>query len=418
MTKDKLPVLVVGAGPVGCFTAYRLGKAGIPVRIFEKESTIPSNPRAVGYYGATQVVFQESGLYDLIRAEGFMTAGLCWRTLPIDDGKGGKRLGDVIAAQPLCDPKDPVKGCPSGLLNLRQSQLTNLLLQEALKTGYVTIQFNSELSSIQQEDGKVTIDFEDKDLPSAAGCYLVGADGGRSKTRQLVGMPCLGHTWPERLISTDVVLGNYVDPVFHTCFIIGTKNYTIMTPLTEPVLGEKSLWRCAIPPEDERSDEELLHDDVIQGFYDEVVSGPRPLSTEISAKAIYRIHQRLVPSMRKGRCVLAGDAAHMNNPYGAMGLNTGLLDGDALAEALIMVLNEGRSDDILTSYSDARREVFQYFVDPVTTANKLRLHLPSETAAEDDSYLRSLQSPTLEDLEKGARPYFETWRTNMRSGLF
>lgn len=102
-------------------------------------------------------------------------------------------------------------------------------------------------------------------------------------------------------------------------------------------------------------------------------------------------------------------------PYGAMGLNTGLLDGDALAEALIMVLNEGRSDKILTSYSDARRKVFRYFVDPTTTANKLRLHLASETAAEDDDYLRFLQNPTAEEMEKGAEPYFETWRTDMRA---
>ncbi|KAJ5768907.1 hypothetical protein N7520_003466 [Penicillium odoratum] len=417
MTKDQVPVLVIGAGPVGCFIAYRLAKAGIPVRIFEKESAIPNTPRAVGYYGATQVVFQECGLYDHIRAKGFMTSGLCWRTLPIDDGQGGKRLGKIIAAQPLCDPNDPIKACPSGLLNLRQSELTSLILHEALETGNAMIQFNSELAGILEEEDGVTIKFKNTDLSPVTGCYVVGADGGRSKTRKLIGTPCLGHTWPERLISTDVILENHVDPVFHTCFIIGTQNYTIMTPLTVPVIGEKSLWRCtiAIPPEDKRSDDELLKDYVIHGLYEQVISGPRPLQAKVSAKAIYRIHQRLVPTMRKGRCVLAGDAAHMNNPYGAMGLNTGILDGDALAEALIMILNEGRSDDILTSYSDARRKVFQYFVDPTTTANKLRLHLPSETAAEDDDYLRSLQSLTPEALEKGAKPYFETWRTDIRA---
>ncbi|KAJ5201252.1 FAD/NAD(P)-binding domain-containing protein [Penicillium cf. viridicatum] len=417
MTKDQPPVVVIGAGPVGCFIAYRLGKAGIPVRIFEKEPAVPYSPRAVGYYGATQVAFKDSGLYDLVRAEGFMTAGLCWRTPPIDDDQGGKRLGDMIAAQPLCDPGDPLKACPSGLLNLRQSELTKLVLQEALKTDFVTVQFNSELSGIKETENGVTVDFENKELSPVTGCYLVGADGGRSKTRKLTGTPCLGHTWPERLISTDVVLWNYVDPLFHTCYIIGTKNYTIMTPLADPVIGKKSLWRCtiAVPPEDQRPDEELLQEAVIRQFYEQVVSGPRPLAAEITAKAVYRIHQRLVPTMRKGRCVLAGDAAHMNNPYGAMGLNTGLLDGDALAESLIMILNEGRSDKILTSYSDARRKVFQYFVDPTTTANKLRLHLPSETAAVDDDCLRSLQNPTPESLKEGAKPYFETWRTDMRA---
>ena len=89
----KLPVLTAGAGPVSCFIAYCLGKANIPVSIFEKEPEIPCSPRAVGYYGATQVVFQENGLYDLIRAEGFVTSGLCWRKHPVTNEQGGKSLG-------------------------------------------------------------------------------------------------------------------------------------------------------------------------------------------------------------------------------------------------------------------------------------------------------------------------------------
>lgn len=98
-----------------------------------------------------------------------------------------------------------------------------------------------------------------------------------------------------------------------------------------------------------------------------------------------------------------------------MGLNTGLLDGDALAESLIMILQEGKPDDLLTIYSDARREVFQYFVDPTSTANKLRLHLPVDTAATDDAYFRSTQNPSAQDLIDSARPYFDSWRTDIRA---
>jgi 2-polyprenyl-6-methoxyphenol hydroxylase-like FAD-dependent oxidoreductase len=99
-----------------------------------------------------------------------------------------------------------------------------------------------------------------------------------------------------------------------------------------------------------------------------------------------------------------------------MGLNTGLLDADALAEALIMILLEGKSDELLTIYSDERRQVFQKFVDPTSTANKLRLHSPnSEAAVDDDYYFRSMQDPSAEVLAEAAKPYFETWRTDMRS---
>ena len=98
-----------------------------------------------------------------------------------------------------------------------------------------------------------------------------------------------------------------------------------------------------------------------------------------------------------------------------MGLTTGLLDADAAADALIMVLKEGRPPSILDVYSDERRKVFQTFVDPTSTANKLRVHSNDvENAVQDDWYLRIVASPTPEQLQDLARPYFETWRTNMR----
>lgn len=315
MQAANLPVLIAGAGPVGCFIAYRLGKAGIPVQIFEKESETPYSPRAVGYYGATQTVFHEAGLYDLVRSEGFVTAGLCWRTPPVRNDAGGKSLGRIIAKQPLCSPEDEVRAYPSGLLNLRQSELTKLLLREALNTGKVSVHFSSEVTHIEDGEQSISVTLNAvRDRP-VVGCYLVGADGGKSSVRKIIGTPCLGHTWPERLISTDVELLNDVDPVYHTVYIMGLKNYAIMTPLTRPVVGEHSLWRCTIsvPPEDLRSDDELSQDEVIQGFYDDVAAGPRPLHAKISARCVYRIHQRLVTTMRKGRCVLAGDAAHLNN---------------------------------------------------------------------------------------------------------
>ena len=100
---------------------------------------------------------------------------------------------------------------------------------------------------------------------------------------------------------------------------------------------------------------------------------------------------------------------------GALGLNTGMLDADALAESLIMILKENCSEQILDIYSDERRKVFQFFVDPTSTQNKLRIHNhPPEVAAERDWYFRTLANPTQEKMMGLMKPYFETWRTNMR----
>ena len=101
---------------------------------------------------------------------------------------------------------------------------------------------------------------------------------------------------------------------------------------------------------------------------------------------------------------------------GALGLNTGMLDADALGETLIMVIKEDRSDKVLDLYSDERRKVFQFFVDPTSSQNKLRIHNhPPETAAQRDWYFRILaNNPTEEQMLDLMKPYFETWRTDMR----
>ena len=95
-----------------------------------------------------------------------------------------------------------------------------------------------------------------------------------------------------------------------------------------------------------------------------------------------------------------------------------MLDADALAESLIMVLKEGRSPTLLDMYSDERRKVFQFFVDPTSTANKLRVHSnPAESAVRDDWFFRQMAVPlkvSPDELQELAKPYFETWRTNMR----
>jgi 2-polyprenyl-6-methoxyphenol hydroxylase-like FAD-dependent oxidoreductase len=99
-----------------------------------------------------------------------------------------------------------------------------------------------------------------------------------------------------------------------------------------------------------------------------------------------------------------------------MGLNTGLLDADALAETLIMVLAEGKPLELLDIYSDERRKVFQLFVDPVSTQNKLRVqNNDQEVATRDDWYFRLMANPSKEALMELATPYFETWKTDIRA---
>ncbi|KIW75446.1 hypothetical protein Z517_10187 [Fonsecaea pedrosoi CBS 271.37] len=428
---DSDRVLVIGGGAVGCLTALKLGKAGIDVGIIERLPETSNAPRACGYFGAVHHMLNDIGVLRLIREEGFMTRGLCFRKPPKDDGqgRGGKVFGDIIANLPLCAPDDNLTEPGAGLLNLPQAQLNKLFLREALKTDHVHIHFNRELVSITNNGGGggggVAVLTRDPDTGierEYKAKYAVAADGAHSAARKALGLPYPGHTWPERLIATNVVLRNVEETPMHTHFVMHPTHFSISTPLEDPVLGQETLWRwtlAADPALDKCSDEELLTDEVIHAHYERCMPGPRPLAVDIVARSVYRAHQRLVPTMRKGNVLLAGDAAHCNHPFGALGLNTGMLDADACAEALIMILKDSfPPNETLNTYSDSRRKVFQFFVDPTSTQNKFRVHSnPPETAAEDDWFLRDLNHMTPKKAVEMARPYFEGWRTDMRQAV-
>ncbi|KIW26691.1 uncharacterized protein PV07_06504 [Cladophialophora immunda] len=421
-------VLIIGGGAVGCLTALKLGQAGIDVDIIERLPETSNAPRACGYFGAVHHILDDIGIYRLIREEGFMTRGLCFRKPPKDDGegRGGKLFGDIIANLPFCAPNDPLTEPGAGLLNLPQAQLNRLFLREALKTGHVQIHFNNELARIlNNDDSGVTVLTHDPGTGAEReyrAKYAVAADGAHSAARKALGLPYPGHTWPERLIATNVMVRNVEETPMHTHFVMHPTHFSISTPLEEPVMGKKTLWRwtlAADPALVKCSDEELLTDEVIYAHYARCMPGARPLDVEIVARSVYRTHQRLVPTMRKGNVLLAGDAAHCNHPFGALGLNTGMLDADACAEALIMIMKDSfPAAQTLNTYSDSRRKVFQFFVDPTSTQNKLRVHSnPAETAAEDDWFLRDLNHMTPKKAVEMVRPYFEDWRTDMRTAM-
>lgn len=78
-----------------------------------------------------------------------------------------------------------------------------------------------------------------------------------------------------------------------------------------------------------------------------------------------------------------------------------------------MILHEGHPISLLGVYSDERRQVFQSFVSPTSTANKLRLQ-QEPSAADNDWLIRAMQNPTPGVLREFIMPYMTVWRTNMR----
>jgi len=99
----------------------------------------------------------------------------------------------------------------------------------------------------------------------------------------------------------------------------------------------------------------------------------RPVRYEIAYRSTYRVHQRVAETFRKGRVLLAGDAAHINNPIGALGLNSGLQDAANLTEKLGKVMRGEAPDSLLDRYDRQRRTIANDIVQAMSIRNKERL---------------------------------------------
>ncbi|OGM47861.1 FAD binding domain protein [Aspergillus bombycis] len=149
------------------------------------------------------------------------------------------------------------------------------------------------------------------------------------------------------------------------------------------------------------------------------VPGPRPLPFKVIRTSLYRVHQLCASIFNRGRCALAGDAAHLNNPMEAMGLTTGLIDSEGLADALELIIHERKPMNILETYSDDRQTVFRTFVDPTPTQNKLRCASDAGTAKEDwlIRLMAKMENAPRGLVAQGTQPFFTSWTTNLRQAF-
>jgi 2-polyprenyl-6-methoxyphenol hydroxylase-like FAD-dependent oxidoreductase len=119
------------------------------------------------------------------------------------------------------------------------------------------------------------------------------------------------------------------------------------------------------------TDEQAMHDESVQGRLQRFF--PKQGSYPVVHRNMYNVHQRVAASFRKGRVFLAGDAAHVNNPLGGLGLNFGIHDAVELAALLGRVLRHEAPPDILDRYDQLRRPLNIEYVQQQTIANKKRL---------------------------------------------
>jgi 3-(3-hydroxy-phenyl)propionate hydroxylase len=184
------PILIAGGGPVGVITALALARQGLPVHAFEAESKVNDAPRAATTHAATLEMLEELGLVeDVIRR------GLVEPLFRIWDRSTGKLVAEFDFGKLKNDTRYPFA------VQCEQHKLTNLAIERLRAFPHATLEFSARVMSISQSSDTVEIVVETAaGTRTVKGCYLIGADGGRSTVRKSLGIAFEGYTHPERFL--------------------------------------------------------------------------------------------------------------------------------------------------------------------------------------------------------------------------
>src|SRR5271166_1748467 len=354
-------VLIAGGGPIGTVTGLRLARHGIPVTVFDRLSKPAQDHRAATLQPSTLDLFEDLGLTGEILRQGLRSPVFQWRD----------RMTQEVVAEFDYRVLSNESMHPY-VIQLEQHRTVHVALAAAEKVAEFTMVRPAEVVSVRQEADFVEAEvrMEDGSVEAHRGRYLIGCDGGRSIVRKATGVSFEGFTWPERFN----IIGVPFD--FEVAMGFRLRNYCAhpdrwVSLMKVPGEDFRGLWRCLFPAKPEESDEEVMSDGWIQARFAECLPAGAPY--EIVHRNMYAVHQRIAGRFRVGRILLAGDAAHLNNPIGGMGMNSGFQDGLNLADKLAQIWRGAEPDALLDRYDRQRRLTAIEYVQAQSIANKRTL---------------------------------------------
>lgn len=389
-------VIVVGGGPAGMAAALFLTAREVPVIVLERTLAPHADPRAATYPPPTLEMLEPSGVTAELHEHGIVAR--TWQFRDRRDGLIAEFDLDVLRP----DTRFPYR------LQCEQHKLVGMMERRVARAALAEIRHGAEVIGIEQDAGSVTAI-----VRSAAGeerltgRFLIGADGGRSIVRKSQRIGFEGFTWPERFL---VVTTSFdFAPLGFACssYTMDPEEWTA----TFKVPGEdgRGRWRCVFPTDPAAPERELLDFAAAERRLQALI--PRSEPYGILHTNLYAVHQRVASTYRRGRVLLAGDAAHVNNPLGGMGLNFGIHDAHDLADKLARIWHEGAPDALLDRYDRQRRTVAERYLQAQTIANKETLEErdPARRRERQAQMRRTAADPQL------ARQYL--LRTSMIEGL-
>jgi 2-polyprenyl-6-methoxyphenol hydroxylase-like FAD-dependent oxidoreductase len=350
-------VLIAGAGPVGMVAAANLVRHGVPVTVLEANAELSEESRASTFHPPTLDMLADLGAAEPLIAQGLIAPQFQYRTrrglIAQFDFQG---IADVTA--------HPFR------LQCEQSRLTRILLDRLRHDGNFETVFSSPVCGVTQTADAVAVSvMRNGRIETETARWLIGADGARSETRTALDIAFEGFTWPERflVVSTPFDFHGVIEDLVSVNYVADPQRWHFLLQIP-------GLWRVMFPIAADESDVLALSPDFAQSLMTQLIPGIDHY--EIAHMTLYRVHQRVAKTFRKGRAFLIGDAAHINNPLGGMGMNGGIHDAINLTERLAAVWRGSSRAAELDRFDKRRRLVTKEHVEKQSIQNKKNLEAP------------------------------------------
>jgi 3-(3-hydroxy-phenyl)propionate hydroxylase len=352
-------VVISGGGPTGVVAALACAQRGFKVTLLEAASEIDDNPRAATTHPSTLEYIDRLGFVDE-----FIDKGLVCRYFQFWDRDTQTRVAqfdhEVL--------RDETKF--TFAVQTEQHKLVQMLLPKIAAFPGCSAELGAEVVDAVQDADKVTVTVRRDGELSKIDCdWLVAADGGRSTIRKLLDVPFEGFTFPERFTVLTTV--HDFERSLGCCYrnyLAGSEEWAMIFKVAGDDM--RGRWRAVMPTRESESDEQALLDTSVMNR----MQGLDRSCTldDVVHRKIYNVHQRIAAKFRVGRIYLAGDASHLNNPIGGLGLNCGIHDAMELVDTL-EAARAGAGEQRLDRYERRRRTLNAEFIQEQTINNKKRL---------------------------------------------